>query len=107
MATDSSSRKKSASSASREDRRKILIGRFPNNRSAGVPDAQSSKIWSEEIAALSGKRFSSLSDAIECVVEQVGERLHATRDEREFLRLTLSTDPALCSALTRELFIKE
>ena len=64
------------------------------------------EIWREEVATLSNRSFPSLSDAVECVIEQVGKRMNASKDECDFLRVLIGTDPELCAQMQERIQIR-
>jgi hypothetical protein len=74
-----------------------------SSRSAPVPENNSSSNWAESIESLNGRSFETISEAIDGIINEAGNKYGGVVDPetREVLSLLFETDPHLSAAIER------
>jgi|LakMenE18May11ns_1017448.scaffolds.fasta_scaffold8452310_1 hypothetical protein len=94
---------KQNSAAEPEKKRKGGRSFAKSNRSAQLSEKNSSSDWSESIESLKGQGFETISEAIDGIINEAGNKYGGAVDPetREVLALLFETDPLLSATIER------
>ena len=62
--------------------------------------------WQSCVVSLRSQSFATFEDALGALIDEIAKTLHATPEECQFLRVLLSTDPGVETALRLNLCIR-
>lgn len=95
--------KKKTPKGKESNQRKGASAAIPSTSSTAMVAPESVKFWNETVKILRQKKFSTLSEALDVLLELVLGRLQGDRvvtvEEKEFLRELLESDEAIMDQL--------
>ena len=94
---------KQNSAGEAEKKRKRGRSFAKSNRSDPIVEQNTSSNWTESIELLKGRSFETISEAIDCIIQEAGKRYGGVVDSetREVISLLFETDPHLSAAIER------